>query len=214
MPWNITREDSRDNPQLSQIPIALPDNSLAKLNGTHIEVYGFSMDTPWQNIYRQKIYKSVSLWNFKEGANFSIMNDSDSYGYARFYRENPQTLRLFGHDAVRSEYALMNAEMYAMPDQVKWWKLPRQNSRAMTLVGLKVILCHNYGTFYAISFGHVHGFQEGAPNVAPYSVELNLFDADDRHYEIKITGHEGEPLPLTQSQINSMVASIQPNPQK
>jgi hypothetical protein len=211
MPWHITRELSREYPQLNQIPLAPPDNSLTKLNGVRIEVYGFSMDTPWQEIDRQKNFSTVSVWNFKDGANVLIMKDSDLLKLASLMRKDPRTTRLLGNDALGSESALMAAEMYATPDQVKWWKLPRQNTRAMTLANLKAIHCHNYGTIYVIGFGQVHGFQEGSPNAAPYMVSLNLFDANDHHYEILITGEEGKPLPLTQGQLNSMVSSLQPD---
>jgi hypothetical protein len=139
------------------------------------------------------------------------MRGSDAPGIARLAQGDPRLVRLFGQEAIRTEFAMMTAEMYASPDEVKWWKLPRQNARMMTLAGLKGTLCHKYGTLYAISFGRMHGFQEGAPNSPPYKVVLNLFDPDDHRHEIWITGEEGRPLPLTQAQLNSMVASIRPD---
>jgi hypothetical protein len=57
----------------------------------------------------------------------------------------------------------------------------------------------------------MQGFQEGAPNAAPYKTVLNLFDSNDRHYRIIVTGEAGKPIPLTQAQLNSMIASIQPD---
>lgn len=214
MPWNMARFYSRLTPQVTQIPVAPPDRSLAPLNGTRIEVFGFSMGTPWQGVLRRKDFESVSFWNFKEGANLLIPQELNVRGDASILRMDPRMVRSFGPDALESEFALMNAEMYSTPDEVKWWKLPRQNAGPMTLVGLKGILCHKYGKIYAVSFGTMHGFQEGEPNVAPYKIALNLFDSDDRRYEISITGEEGKPLPLTQAQLNSMIASIQPDPKK
>ena len=213
-PWLIARDLRRENPQTSLTPIALPDRSLAALTGVRIEGCGLSIDTPWQQIDRQRIFKTVSVWNFKEGANISIMDRSDSHGMANKLLKTPEGERLFGEEALQSDSALMTAEMYATPDQVKWWRLPRQNARAMTLSGLKATCCHGFGTIYQISFGQIYGFQEGAPKEAPYKVALNLFDADDRRYEIWITGKPGQPIPLTQAQLNAMVASIEASPSR
>jgi hypothetical protein len=212
MPWHLAQDIRRDDPQTSQIPAMLPDPSLAPLNGTQIQVYGFLMKTPWQEIDRQETSRSISLWSFKEGATVSITNDSGRRTLASIAQGDPEEVRVFGQDTIRSEFALMTAEMNATPDDVKWWKLPQQNARAMMLVGFKGTRCNKYGRIYATGFGRMHGFQEGSPNVAPYKIALNLFDADDRHYEILIMGKEGKPLPLTQAQLNSMVASIQPDP--
>lgn len=213
-PWNLARDTGRENPQTNQIPIALADQSSAPLSGTRVSGHGFSIGTPWQTIESQDDQKSFSTLFFKDGPTLEIKNETEWTRFASLFRKDPRFVRLLGEDTLRSEFALMRAEMYATPDQVKWWKFPPQNLRAMNLVNWKSVHCNEYGTIHAVSFGRIHGFQEGEPNVAPYKIALNLFDPDDRHYEISITGEEGKPLPLTQAQLNSMIASIQPDPTK
>jgi hypothetical protein len=208
-PWRMARGLDRYDPQASQIPVALPDQSLAALGEARIEVFGLSIDTPWEKIVSQKTLSSFSFWNFRDGAHISIIKDADWGGLASRERKDARAVRVLGEDALRSEFALMTAAMYATPDQVKWWKFPPQNLRAMSLIEEKGHYCNKYGRIYAISFGRMRGFQEGDPDEAPYKVALNLFGPDDHHYEIEITGAQGKPLPLTQAQLNSMVASIQ-----
>jgi hypothetical protein len=213
-PWLFARDLKRQTPQVTQIPIALSDRSLAKLDGMRIEFYGASMDTPWQDVLRQKTFTSTAVWNFKDGANLLVMNPSNAHNLVSRVQDDPKAVRLLGKDALQSEFALMTAEMNSTPEDVKWWKLPAQNASPMTLAEFKAIHLHKYGKIYAVSFGRMRGFQEGAPDVSPYKIELNLFDHDDRQYEITILGEEGKPAPLTQTQLNSMIASIQPDSKK
>jgi len=212
-PWLFTRHLKQQTPQLAQIPIALPDQSLVPLDGKPIEFYGVSMATPWKEISRQHAFPSVSNWNFKDGASLLVISPFEADHLAM--PDDPRVARALGTESLRPGYALMNAEMYSTPDDVKWWKLPKQNARAGTLVLQKAFnQCHNYGKFYSVSFGRLRGFQEGAPTVAPYKIHLDLFDAGDRHYDITILGDKGKPIPLTQAQLNSMIASIQADPKQ
>jgi hypothetical protein len=52
----------------------------------------------------------------------------------------------------------------------------------------------------------------GNPAIAPYSVELDLFDRNDRRYKIIIIGKDKKRPVLTQADINAMVASFRPIP--
>jgi len=210
-PWLLARDLKRENPQLSQIPIPIPDHSLVAIDGTRIKFYGASMDTPWKQISRQKVSQSVSIWNFENGANLLVENPSEIRDLARLMRNQPESVPFLGKDILQTESSMFAAAMYSTPDGVKWWKPPAENARAMTLVELKDIYCHNYGKLFSVSFGRMQGFQEGALNAAPNKIVLNLFDPSDSRYQIIITGDKGKPIPLTQAQLNSMIASIQPD---
>jgi hypothetical protein len=211
-PWLLARDLKRENPQLSQIPIPIPDRSLVAFDGMLIEFYGVSMDIPWKEISRQKVSQSVSIWNFENGASLLVENPSEIRDLARLMRDQPESVPFLGKDILQTESSMFAAAMYSTPDGVKWWKPPAENAKAMTLAELKDIHCHNYGKLFSVGFGRMQGFQEGAPNTAPYKVVLNLFDSNDRHYQIIVTGEAGKPIPLTQAQLNSMIASIQPDP--
>jgi hypothetical protein len=210
-PWKMARDLSQSSSQTNYIPVAPTDQSIALLNGIRVEADGFSMMTPWHEGARSAASPSTSVRSFKEGAYLPILIRNDSPGIANVDRGEPDFVRLFGADTLKSESALMTAAMYTTPEQVKWWKLPRQNTKVMHLILLKMDYCHQMGRIYAVNFGVMHGFQEGEPNVAPYRVLLNLFDPDDHRYEIWISGQPGKPLPLTQAQLNAMIASIHPD---
>jgi len=48
------------------------------------------------------------------------------------------------------------------------------------------------------------------PDVAPYEAHIDLLDLADRHFAFDVTGPEGHGEVLTQTEINAIVASIQP----
>ena len=46
-PWTEARSMLRENPALAQIPVASSDQSLATLSGFRVELFGISVQTPW-----------------------------------------------------------------------------------------------------------------------------------------------------------------------
>jgi len=54
----------------------------------------------------------------------------------------------------------------------------------------------------------MRGFQYGDPMVAPYNVNLDLFDGSDWHYRLSIVGQNDHRPVITQAQINGLVASF------
>ena len=65
---------------------------------------------------------------------------------------------------------------------------------------------------YRIDADELHGFQFGNPASAPYGIELQLFDRNDRRYDIVISRRSQNTPFLTQPEVNAIVASIRPIP--
>jgi hypothetical protein len=107
---------------------------------------------------------------------------------------------------------LTAAELAASPDQVRWWKTPRENARNFYLLAMKSRILQDWGCVYILNQGNVRGFQNGAPAKPPYRVDLRLFDSDDREYEILITPKSKAAPSFSQAEVNAIVASLQPNP--
>jgi hypothetical protein len=101
-----------------------------------------------------------------------------------------------------------------MPDQAKWWKMPRTNARVMMLLAFKSMELGNYPSVHKIETGGLRGFQLGDAAKPPYRVRFDLFDAADRRLQIQISSGDDHDPVLTQAQLNAMVASIHPVRQK
>ena len=100
--------------------------------------------------------------------------------------------------------------MMSTPDQVKWWNGPTENEARSFLLEMKSLNLGNLRSIYAVNAGGLHGFQEGDPAAPPYRIRMDRFDSTDRHYQIRISATDNHGPLISQSQINAMVASIQP----
>jgi len=95
-------------------------------------------------------------------------------------------------------------------DNVKWWKTRRQNAKDSTLLTVKgLMLIDGSPHFYVMEYGKICAVQQGNPSIAPYTVDLDLFDETDRHYQIRL-GHRAGGDALTQPDINALIASLKP----
>jgi hypothetical protein len=108
---------------------------------------------------------------------------------------------------------LMAAEMATTPTDLKWWRSRIRNEAASFLLEMKALKLGRAKVIYRIDGGNLRGFQEGDPQIAPYSVHLDIFDASDRHYQVGFEPAPGSRPDITQAQINSMAASLRYAPQ-
>lgn len=111
-----------------------------------------------------------------------------------------------------SSYNWLEVELAASPNDVHWWNRTG-NVRAAVLLGLKEIEISDSTTvIYKIGNDEMHGFQFGDPAKPPYRVKLELFDVNNRRYEIMISSIKPATLPVTQADINAIVGSLRPIP--
>jgi hypothetical protein len=212
-PWWYARHMFAEIP-VSRLELTpLPDPSLAQLSGTRIEAFGYSIQTPWNEQPKIKDYRTMTSVAFMQSNAGLLIFDPASDDGLRIVlnmKSDPDMESILGKQALNSRYDLMAAEIDAMPEQAKWWKMPRENARVMMLVAYKSMEFGSYETVHKIEAGGLRGFQEGDPTKSPYHVRLDLFNPADQRFLIQISaGHNQGPV-LTQAQLNAMVASIQP----
>jgi hypothetical protein len=121
-------------------------------------------------------------------------------------------LGIMGSRALSSNCDFMAAELAATPDQVKWWKPRTENTQNMILLTLKSMEMHDFREIYTLEFGEMRGFQFGDPAVPPYKVWLDLYDVNNRRYQIWMVAHIPSQPFLSQAEINGIVASLHPIP--
>jgi hypothetical protein len=115
---------------------------------------------------------------------------------------------LLGARTLSFNYELMTSAVESTPADVKWWSTRMQNVRNLILLTNKSINIGDATVIYQIGSAEVRGFQFGDPNVLPYVVELDLFDAADNHYKVIITGKSKKRPGISQAEINALVASF------
>jgi hypothetical protein len=221
MPWILAHQIIRDNQHLSVVPVPLPDKSIATLNGLRIERFDFSFQVPWKKIEREQTSQTISYLAFKEGVSLLITNPSDALNSVKSFQEaakiphDADVIRqLFGSKALSSNYYLMAEELTATPSQVKWWTIRTENIRSFELLTHKSIEIRDSSSIYLLASEAMHGFQFGNPAVAPYKVELDLFDRNDQRYQIMISGKDEQHPFVSQPEINAIIASLRPIPHR
>lgn len=111
---------------------------------------------------------------------------------------------------MRSGYDWMASELAATPDQIRWWNRTN-NVRLTVLLGMKSIeMTGNCTAIYKAENSELHGFQLGDPAIAPHRVTLDLFDVNNRRYELVASSRNADHPVVTQADINAIVASIRP----
>jgi hypothetical protein len=215
IPWYFARKMSRDYPRLSVTPHPLSDTTVANLTGMQIERFGCSLQVPWTGLDREKGGKSVVVMLFKSGAGLVLFDPAQQVDIvqtmqAAFAKEGIDFERMFGRDAVKSNYEYMMASVRTVPAQIHLFASRRSNARDMILLTAKLTNVPTEGNaLYEIRQGEMRGIQIGDPTIAPFNVRLDLFDERDRHYALWINvGKGAKSTFVTQAEINAIVRSL------
>jgi hypothetical protein len=211
-PYLIDGKFGLDKPFLESVRTPLKETGTATLTGVRIEEYGCSFQVPWNSIEMQYGSGSVTIVRFSGRAGLMLKGPEDSVGsFPDIAKEGPKEhasmAALFGEDAIRSNYHMVRAALYARPSDVRWWNSRRAHIRLFELLVQKdMLLMSSFPTAHPLATAFVRGFQFDDTN--DRGTHLLLFDAKDRQYEIDLIDHGS----LTQPQINAIVASFQPRP--
>jgi len=217
-PWLASQWMSSSDPRLSIVPVELSNKVEAPLSSASIDCFGFTLRLP-KDVAKTFRGNLITTVRFRNGGLFESEDMSRGSGILEVMIGGKDTQRLLGEGGNRSKFSLMNAAMWVTPEQAKWWRFRTlANQRAEYLLTVKSLALSHFFSLhsftirpiYTIASGEFRGFQVGNPDVAPYEARVDLFDAADRHFEFDVTGPEGQGQVLTQTEINAIVASIQP----
>jgi hypothetical protein len=211
-PYVILRQFSRGEPFLANAPSPLNDTSVATLTGLRIEKYGCSFQLPWDTLEKQYGSGSVTFLDFRGGAGLMLIGPDDGVQtFADMAKKGPEQHAAFaalvGEDAIRSNYDLDRAALYARPSDVRWWNSRHAHIQLFELMIQKeVLLMSSFPAAHPLAAGSVRGFQFDGKDGRAF--RLLLVDAQDRRYELDLRSNGA----LTQPQINAIVASFRPRP--
>jgi hypothetical protein len=209
--WQEIRAFCRENPNLADVPVPLPDKSVATLDGARLEFPGLSLRVPWKDIWRRWDAQSLT---FKDGPVFRIPTRDASalekviQNYAKTKQEADAGRRLVGSQSLNCCYDLMASELTVTPSELRWWNTWPTRRRVVVRLDSKLMDIMKANAIYEISAGEMHGFQMGNPALAPYEVTLELFDRNDLRHEITMSKYRADRPFVTQAEVNAIVASI------
>jgi len=153
-----------------------------------------------------------------------VQNPSRNSWIFEIANSDKQSAKLIGPEIFPSKLKLVEAAMWATPDQAKWWKFRTSTNKRvdyLLLIKFSLLLTHTVssqpstlGPIYAISAGGFRGFQVGDPNVPPYDAQVDLFDGAGRSLTFDVSGPQKHAQVLTQDEINAIVTSIKPTSQR
>jgi hypothetical protein len=218
-PWLVSQRMIKVDPRLNIVPADLPTKAGAPLSNATIDLYGFRVTLPNEEIAKTLQGDFVTLVRFRNGGFLRIHNPSQDSGILEFAIGDKHAERLVGQEIIHSKFKLMQAAMWATAEQAKWWRFHNlENERVEYLLLTKFsVLTENeshyaftLGPIYTISAGGFRGFQIGDPGAPPYEARLDLFDGADRYLALDVSGTDGHGKVLTQAEINAVVASIHP----
>ena len=220
-PWLVSQRMRKFDPRLSVVPTDLSNKAEAHLSDAALDVYGVSVLLPHEEISKTIRGDSVTVIVFRNGGDVTFLNPSQDSGILgiAINDKNANSGKLVGQETIKSKLKLMQAALWATPDQAKWWRFRGlENQRVEYLLFIKFSMLGESTSFHAVSLGPIysiatgqfHGFQIGNPDVSPYEVHVDLFDREDRHLALDISGPKGHGQLFTQEEINAMVGSIRP----
>jgi hypothetical protein len=206
----------RAHPELSEIPKPLASTEAAAGKGTEVEAFGFKFEAPWSDLDKIEAGEGFASVNFRSGLRIVFFDPSGAADVAHGLKAETDTQRLqrtyavFGDSPFDNNYDFYQAVFSASPAQISL-VAPRQDAlRTSVLLLWKISLANDAGTgFYSFQLGKLRGFQRGDPERARYVI-VDAFDVHDRQFGFVFTARPSSSAPVTQGDINRVVATLRP----
>lgn len=211
-PWLLARWADQSSQHLNTLPAPLPDTTVATLTGARIDHFGYSIQLPWTQIARDRTHPGMDFISLAGRGGVMLKDPTDpSASLTDMAKQSPaaraELEKLVSARDLQSGYAEMAAELAATPQDVHWWNSRHAHLRSYMLLMQKSMLLMPSVRVHPVAANSIRGFQFGDPS--DETIHLILFDAKDRRYEIFLTPGTH---PLTQEEINGIIASIHPIP--
>lgn len=219
MSWKF-RQEAKRFPVLALTPRALPAVSPNSSEGMKLSDAGFGFELPWNDLDLQKTRYAgkIATFVFRSGRVVSFFPPGPPEGdllamAEKSFGDKEGTLRrLFGADAVRSNYSFQKTLLESTPATLKPWMNQREAIRESFLLLLKVTSAVGGDTgLFNVEASDWKGFQFDDPGKQPKKVTLELYDSQDRHAEIIFYSSQKSPGGgITQAEINRVVKTLRP----
>lgn len=210
-----TRSIARKMPVVRKVPVELPDSSVSGAPGKKLSYFGYEFEIPWDDIDEAKsraIGEGKVIIAFRSGNALSVWSGPP--------REFVKTVldsgklepdafrRMFGDEALQSDYALHRLMLTTTPDQVTPF-ISKQSAVSQAMLILMKGISAPRGAdscIFAVQAGEFRGFQYGqAGDPRGFSVELF---ADSGSLDFIFGQKRDGPTVISQSDINRILHTL------
>ena len=207
---------ARKTPVVTLAPAQLIDLSTSQTPGRKLSYFGYEFEVPWADIDDAKsklIGDNKELIAFQSGNSLSVWHGSPR-AFVNSVLSNdkidPSILRrLYGDEALSSDYALYRTILEATPDKITPF-MPRQDAVSRTLLLIVKGTTLPKGTksgVFAVSTGEFSGFQFGRPQNQSGEVSVRLF-SDSSSLNFIFYQNPGSATLISQSDINRILRTL------
>ena len=200
---------ARKNHLLSIVPRPLSDTTVSPARGTTLSAFGYQYEVPWTNIEKTVQPDSISDVVFTSGEAVAFGDPGAASDLARLWRSSGAD-KFLGAEATRSNYQFGSTILSLTPQSFSIWMSSTEANRAITLFRMKEVYTTGAETgLYSIQTPRYQGFQKGDPKKTR-TIELTIYDQQDREYHFLIGTAKDTPLMITQPEINRIVETLRP----
>ena len=217
--YYLTKRAAKDDASLVRVPVPATTSRISQPAGKAFAFFGVEFQVPWGGEPKLKQSQLSARVQFPEGQFVLLFDPSQGVDRIKVLTESGAgrySERVFGSDAMRSNYAMVNSLLNVTPKDISLWMPRVQLVRNCIFLMLKPTELVNTETgLFQFQNQRMRGFQKGDPAKSE-AVDLDAFDADDREYKIFVGRTKGTHGSLRQEDINLILSTLKftrPTPQ-
>lgn len=203
----------KNDPLFARVPEPLPTKNISQPSGQKLAFFDVEFQVPWSGEGRVKQWQKVARIEFPDGQFVMFFDPLTRVDRIKVLAENSSrqdSEKVFGREAMRSNYAFLNAILNATPKDISWRMSRVQLVRNSVFLMLKGGELANTQTgLFRFQNERVKGFQKGDPAKLP-SVVVDAFDGADREYLIFVGRTTGTNGLVMQEDINLILSTLTP----
>jgi hypothetical protein len=209
----------RKIPQVSKVPVPLPDFSVSSVPHKRLSRLGYEFELPWDDVdeSKDKTVGAIHVSYFRSGNAFwfSTFPPKDFVnGIMKMAKLDPQGFRqLYGEEAFESDYNFHRTMLQVTPSEITPFVSRKRAVAGQMLLMIKAISMPNAGSgIFVIQASGFRGFQFENPQVHPARVTEELFNEEGGIDVMFLQKTDGSVPTISQAEINRVIQSIRKVP--
>jgi hypothetical protein len=209
----------RKIPQVSKVPVPLPDLSVSNLPHKRLSRLGYEFELPWDDVdeSKDKTVGAIHVSYFRSGNAFwfSTFPPKDFVkGIMKMANLDPQGFRqLYGEEAFESDYNFHRTVLQVTPSEITPFVSRKQAVVGQMLLMIKAISMPNAASgIFVIQAPDFKGFQFENPQVRPARITDELFNEEGGIDVMFLQKTDGSAPTISQAEMNRVIQSIRKVP--
>lgn len=198
----------RNSPGINVVPTDLPETQISKLDPKIFEHSGVAFQLPCEITKSEPDNSKYRSFYCANGDYFTVTSAPAERGFYTGLKMHSGSVYLSDGSNLHSEYDLLARLLPYTTDQIHWWMTAQTKEEIWNFLFMKRVYFHNFEKIYRIQNATMKGFQFGVVDDKNNEVQIHLFTADDKHFEIDVNTCEGRKLISNQADLNAIVASM------